>query len=46
VYVSVDLLGANPASADIAGLQRSVDTAHAALSALTLRPIWRLNAKT
>lgn len=41
VYTSVDLLRANPAAADIAGLQRSVDAAHAALSGLGLRPFWR-----
>jgi hypothetical protein len=40
VYVSVDLLRANPARADVAGLQRSVDDAHARLSGLTLPPLW------
>jgi hypothetical protein len=40
VYASVALFKANPTAGSVAGLQRSIDTAHAALSALTLRPLW------
>jgi len=40
VYATVDLFRANPAAGDVAGLQRSLDGAHAGLSALTVRPLW------
>jgi hypothetical protein len=40
VYATVALFQSNPAQGDIAGLQRSLDSAHAMLSTLTLRPLW------
>lgn len=40
LYSAVDFLRVHPKQADIAGLQRSADGAHARLSALTLRPLW------
>jgi hypothetical protein len=46
VYSSVGLFRANPKSADVAGLQRSIDAAHAALSSLTLRSWWRGGRKS